>query len=163
MKKLNPHFDRRMVWHALRLHQAEDLANSERHKTLSPFADAFLAMRLSVSVVGRGNVRAGSAENSPIRKSEADKARRYRQSCFQHACKGRGVTILHHFVFEISLDAAFAASDTAQLPDFGGVPAETGQIEHPALILLFEKFDGKWFGPGLESGIGHGILEHLLV
>ena len=47
-----------------------------------------------------------------------------------------------------------------QLSDFHTLPAETGQIEHPALVLLLKKLDGERLGERFEGCIGSGIFEH---
>lgn len=75
--------------------------------------------------------------------------------------------LLQHLVFEVALHAALAAGLTAagaaQLPHLSSVPAETGEIKHPALILLFEELDGEGFGPRLERVVRSRVLVCVVV
>lgn len=70
---------------------------------------------------------------------------------------------LEYVFLGLSCEAPLAAGPSAQLSDFGRLPAQAGQIEHPALILFLEELDGEWFLPGLERGVRGRVFEYFVI
>lgn len=76
-------------------------------------------------------------------------------------CIARGD--LKHVFLDLACEAPLAAGRSAQLSDFGRLPAQAGQIEHPALILFLEELDGEWFLPGLEGGVRGRVFQYFVI
>lgn len=50
-----------------------------------------------------------------------------------------------------------------KLADFGSIPAETGPIHDPALVLVLEKLNGQRLWPASDDGEGGMVLDDVFV
>ena len=75
-----------------------------------------------------------------------------------------GIDRLQHLILQIPIHTPlYTDASTAQFSDLRSFPAETGEIEHPALDLILEELNGQRLGPRFENRIRSRVIEHVIV